>query len=148
MKRYPLCEKPAKNIEKRLKPDFEALAFYANSFHLFGSGSTENRTKMVQLNEDTKEIVSVLDLSALYKRMQDLSGLNNQTFNIEGVVHTGDSLYFFNRGNGNFGKNIVFTLHGKHLTGNSKITFTELKLPEIRGVCSSFTDAIKVEDKF
>lgn len=148
LKRYPLSENSAENIEKKLKPDFEALAFYGKSFYLFGSGSTENRTKMVELNTDTKEIVSVLDLSALYKRMQDLSGLNNESFNIEGVVHTGNAWYFFNRGNGELGKNIVFTFHGKHLTGSSKITFTELKLPEISGVRTSFTDAIKVGDKF
>lgn len=147
LKHYPLSENPAENIDKKLKPDLEALAFYGNSFYLFGSGSTENRTKMVQLNADTKERVATLDLSALYKRMQDVAGLNNETFNIEGVVCTGDTWYFFNRGNGDSGKNIVFTFHGKHLTGKSKITFTEFKLPEIRGVLTSFTDAIKVRDK-
>ncbi|WP_316819320.1 DUF6929 family protein [Pedobacter nyackensis] len=148
LKRYPLSENPAENIDKKLKPDFEALAFYGNSFYLFGSGSTANRTKMVRVNAETKERLSISDLSALYKRMQDLTGLNPESFNIEGVVYTGDTWYFFNRGNGNSGKNIVITFHGKHLTSNSKITFTELKLPEIKGVCTSFTDAIKVGDKF
>jgi len=148
LKRYPLSENPAENIEKKLKPDFEALTFYGNSFYLFGSGSTNNRTKMVQLNADTKERVSVLDLSALYKSMQDLAGLTTENFNIEGVVHTGNTWYFFNRGNGNSGKNIVFTFHGKRLTGNSEITFTEFKLPDISGVSTSFTDAIEVGDKF
>lgn len=148
LKRHALSENPAENIAKKLKPDFEALTFYENSFYLFGSGSTESRTKMIQLNAVTKEVASVLDLSALYKRMQDLTSLNTENFNIEGVVYTGDAWYFFNRGNGAAGKNIVFTFHGKHLSSNAKITFTELKLPEIRGVITSFTDAVKVGDKF
>lgn len=148
LKRYPLSGNPAENIEKKRKPDFEALTFYENSFYLFGSGSTANRNKMVQLDTDTKEIVSVFDLSVLYKSMQDLVGLNAENFNIEGVIHTGDAWYFFNRGNGNSGRNIIFTFQGKQLTGNSAITFTELKLPEIKGVRTSFTDAIKVGDKF
>jgi hypothetical protein len=148
LKRYALTENPTENIEKKLKPDFEALSFYENSFYLFGSGSTENRNKMVQLNADTKENISVQDLSALYKKMQALAGLNTENFNIEGVVYTGDAWHFFNRGNGNSGKNLVFTLHGKKLANDSKITYTELKLPEIKGIRTSFTDAIKVEDKF
>ena len=147
LNRYALNESPAENIKKKVKPDFEALAFYGGSFYLFGSGSTENRTKMVQLNSATKERVSVLDLSALYQSMKVLAGLNAENFNIEGVVHTGDSWYFFNRGNGHLGRNIVFTVHGKYLNGNTKITFTEFKLPEIRGCQVSFTDAIEVGDK-
>lgn len=148
LKRYSLSETPAENIEKKFKPDFEALAFYGNSFYFFGSGSTANRTKMVQLNADTKERVSVLDLSALYKKMQDIAGLNTENFNIEGVVHTGDAWYFFNRGNGNSGKNTVFTFHGKHLSRKTKITFTEFKLPAIKGIRTGFTDAIAAGGTF
>ncbi|MFA4868590.1 MAG: hypothetical protein WC623_10345 [Pedobacter sp.] len=148
LKRYALSENPAENIEKKLKPDFEALSYYESSFCLFGSGSTENRNKMVQLNANTKERVSVQDLSALYKRMQALAGLDAENFNIEGVVCSGNAWYFFNRGNGHSGKNLVFTFHSKELANDSKITYTELKLPEIKGIRTSFTDAIKVEDKF
>jgi hypothetical protein len=79
--------------------------------------------------------------------MQVLAGLNVASFNIEGVVYTGDVWYFFNRGNGNSGRNIVFTVHGKDLDGNAKITFTELKLPAIKGIRAGFTDAIGVGDK-
>lgn len=148
LNRYAINENPTENIEKKLKPDFEALAFYENSFYLFGSGSTENRTNMVELNSNTKERISTLDLSVLYKRMRVLADINAENFNIEGVVHTGDIWYFFNRGNGNSGKNIVFTFHGKNLTKESKITYSEFKLPKIKGVSTSFTDAIKVDDKF
>ncbi|WP_394347792.1 DUF6929 family protein [Pedobacter hiemivivus] len=103
---------------------------------------------LLRAEPTTKERISVLDLSALYKSMKVLAGLNAENFNIEGVVRTGDTWYFFNRGNGNTGRNIVFTVHGKDLIGNTKITFTELKLPEIRGIQASFTDAIEVGDKF
>lgn len=148
LKRYALSKKPSENIEKKLKPDFEALTFYGNFFYLFGSGSTENRTEMVQFDANTKKMVSVMDLSELYKKMQVLADLNAENFNIEGVIYTGSTWYFFNRGNGNSGKNVVFTFHGKQLSGNSKITFAELKLPEIKGVRTSFTDAIEVDGNF
>ncbi|NQX43215.1 hypothetical protein SAMN05421820_115131 [Pedobacter steynii] len=147
LKRYPLSENPAENITKKLKPDFEALAFYDHSFYLFGSGSTENRNKMVQLNANTKEVIAVKDLSALYKSMQVLSGLTAENFNLEGVVHAGDCWYFFNRGNGNSGQNIVFTVSDKQLSGDAKITFKTLQLPEIKGIRTGFTDAIEVGDK-
>jgi hypothetical protein len=147
LKRYALSENPAENIEKKLKPDFEALAFYDDSFYLFGSGSTENRTKMIQLNSSIKEVTAVKDLSALYQSMQVLAGLNAENFNIEGVVYTGDHWYLFNRGNGNSGQNIIFTVSGKQLTEGSKITFKTFQLPEIKGIRTSFTDAIQVGNK-
>lgn len=147
LKRYPLNENPADRIPKKLKPDFEALSFYGGSFYLFGSGSTENRNKMVQLNAGTKELVSATDLSGLYRSMQVLAGLNAEIFNIEGVVHAGDRWYFFNRGNGKSGKNIVFTVAGRELTENAKITFQSLTLPEIKGIPTGFTDATKVGSK-
>lgn len=148
LKRYALSDNPAENINKKFKPDFEALTSYQNSFYLLGSGSTESRNEMIQLSTDTKERISSLNLSLLYKRMQELADLNTENFNIEGVIYTGDTWYFFNRGNGNSGKNIVFTFHGKHLNRNSNITFKELKLPEIKGISTGFTDAIKVENQF
>ncbi|WP_342333208.1 hypothetical protein [Pedobacter sp. FW305-3-2-15-E-R2A2] len=147
LKRHALSENPAENIAKKLKPDFEALAFYEDSFYLFGSGSTENRTKMVQLNASTKEVTAVKDLSALYQSMQVLADLSAENFNIEGVVHAGDNWYFFNRGNGNSGQNIVFTVSGNQLTAEAKITFKTLNLPKIKGVRTGFTDAIKLDDK-
>lgn len=147
LKRYALSENPAENMEKKLKPDFEALAFYGDSFYLFGSGSTENRNKMVQLNAGTKEVIALTDLSALYQSMQVLAGLSAENFNIEGVVRAGDNWYFFNRGNGNSGQNIVFTVSGKELTGSAPLTFRALQLPEIKGVRTGFTDAIKVGEK-
>lgn len=147
LKRYALSENPAENISKKLKPDFEALAFYDDSFYLFGSGSTENRNKMVQLNARTKELIAVSDLSALYQSMQVLAGLNAESFNIEGLVHNGDHWYFFNRGNGDSGQNIVFTVSGKQLTAGAKITFETFQLPEIKGVRTGFTDATQIGDK-
>ena len=147
LKRYALSENPAENIAKKLKPDFEALAFYDDSFYFFGSGSTENRTKMVQLNASTKEVRAVKDLSALYQSMQALAQLSPDNFNIEGVVHAGDNWYFFNRGNGNSGQNIVFTVSGGQLTAEAKITFKILELPKIKDVRTGFTDAIELGDK-
>lgn len=145
LKRHPLLENPAENIAKKIKPDFEAITSYADTLYLFGSGSTANRNKMVKVK--TKKVVSVVDISDLYAAMQTFSGLSSENFNIEGVAYNGKSWYFFNRGNGTTGKNIVFTIEGKNLVDDFNIIFSELKLPKIKGVRTGFTDATLVQDK-
>ncbi|THF49917.1 hypothetical protein E6C50_11230 [Flavobacterium supellecticarium] len=147
LKRHPLLENPAENIAKKIKPDFEAITSYADTLYLFGSGSTVNRNKMVKVNAKTKKVVSVVDISDLYAAMQTFAGLSSENFNIEGVAYNGKSWYFFNRGNGTTGKNIVFTIEGKNLVDDFNIIFSELKLPKIKGVRTGFTDATLVQDK-
>lgn len=147
LKRFALYDKPAENIPKKLKPDFEALTFYGDSFYLFGSGSTETRTKMFKVDADSRAVISVVDLADLYKSMQLLAGLSAENFNIEGVVYTGSYWYFFNRGNGDIGKNMVFIVHNKSLTDHPEITFKEFRLPEIGGVRAGFTDAVELDGK-
>lgn len=147
LKRHPLLENPSENIAKKIKPDFEAITSYADTLYLFGSGSTANRSKMIKVNAQSKEVISVTDISDLYVAMQTFAELNAENFNIEGVAYNGKSWYFFNRGNGATGKNIVFTIEGKNLVDDFNIIFSELKLPKIKGVRSGFTDAILVGDK-
>lgn len=147
LKRHPLLENPAENIPKKIKPDFEAITSYADTLYLFGSGSTANRTKMIKANTKTKEVYSVTDITDLYTAMQTFAALTPENFNIEGVAYNGKAWYFFNRGNGVSGKNIVFTVEGKNLFDDFNIIFSELKLPKIKGVRSGFTDAIAVDDK-
>ena len=147
LKRHPLADNPAENIAKKIKPDFEAITSYADTLYLFGSGSTQNRNKMVKVNAKTKEVISETDLSDLYLAMQSFAAISPENFNIEGVAYTGESWYFFNRGNGSSGKNIVFTIQGKNLIDDFSIIFSELKLPKIKGVRTGFTDAVHVNDK-
>src|SRR6187402_2845008 len=76
------------NIPKKEKADFESIASHGDDYYVFGSGSTANRNVMVQYNSKTKATKTV-DITALYSKMQHLSGIDVLNFNIEGVVFTG-----------------------------------------------------------
>lgn len=147
LKRHPLTENPSENIVKKNKPDFEAVTEFDNKLYIFGSGSTEKRNKMVTIDSKSKEIIATTDLSDLYLAMQSFAELPQDDLNIEGAAFNGSEWFFFNRGNGTKGKNIVFTVQGKNLTEEFNIIANEFKLPKIKGIRSSFTDAITVGDK-
>jgi uncharacterized protein DUF6929 len=142
LKRNPLTESPSENIPKKEKPDFEAITEFDGKMYIFGSGSTEKRNSMITVDSKTKEIIATTDLSVLYLSMQSFAELPEGDLNIEGVAYNGTEWFFFNRGNGAKGKNIVFTVQGKNLTEEFNIITTEFKLPKIKGVRSSFTDAV------
>lgn len=143
----PLSQNSEKNIIKKQKPDFEAIAYFENSFYIFGSGSTEKRNKMIQVNATTKQVVAISDLSNLYLSMQSFGAIKPEDFNLEGAICHGEKWYFFNRGNGISNKNVVFTVKSKNLTNEFNLESHEIKLPKIKGVRASFTDAILVGEK-
>nr|WP_294933755.1 hypothetical protein [uncultured Flavobacterium sp.] len=147
LKRHPLTETPSENIPKKEKPDFEAVTAYDGKIYVFGSGSTEKRNNMVEIDAKTKAIIKTTDLSDLYLSMQSFAELPQDDLNIEGAVYNGTEWFLFNRGNGAKGKNIVFTIQGKNLTEEFNIINTEIDLPKIKGISSSFTDAVLVDDK-
>lgn len=147
LKRYPLTENPSENIAKKDKPDFEAITEFDGKTYIFGSGSTEKRNKMVTIDSKSKEIIATTDLSDLYLAMQSFAELPQDDLNIEGAAFNGTEWFFFNRGNGAKGKNIVFTVQGKNLTEEFNIISTEFKLPKLKGIRSSFTDAVVAGDK-
>ncbi|MFY0482163.1 DUF6929 family protein [Flavobacterium sp. PLA-1-15] len=140
------AELPQDNIPKKLKPDFESITPYGEDLCIFGSGSTENRNKMVQFNTYTKKAVKTLDLSDLYLSMQYFADIKPEDFNIEGAIYTGDVWYFFQRGNAANGQNGVFTVTAENLENEFSILYNSYKLPKIKGVQTSFTDAILVDD--
>lgn len=144
---HALIENPAANIPKKQKPDFEAIASDANNIYVFGSGSTENRNKMVTLDKKTKAIIATTDLTNLYLSMQNFGAIKPKDFNIEGVVCTGTDWYFLQRGNGAKGKNGIFTVEARNLEYDFSILYNEFRLPKINGVRASFTDAVLVGDK-
>jgi hypothetical protein len=137
---------PQDNIPKKLKPDFESIASYGEDVCVFGSGSTKNRNKMVQFNTYNKKTVKTLDLADLYLSMQYFANIKPEDFNIEGAIFTGEVWYFFQRGNGKEGKNGVFTVSGENLENEFSILYNSYKLPKIKGVQATFTDAVLVED--
>ena len=133
----------SENIPKKLKPDFEAMASYGDSLYIFGSGSTENRNKMTVVDLKT-QTVTMSSIADLYGAMQSFSGIKPEDFNIEGVVYNGKEWYFFQRGNGKSGKSGVYTVSGENLANSFSILYNEIKLPKIKGVRASFTDAVFV----
>lgn len=147
LKRHPLTENASENIPKKDKSDFEAVTEFDGKIYVFGSGSTEKRNKMVTLDAKSKAIMATTDLSDLYLAMQSFAELPENDLNIEGATFNGSEWFFFNRGNGAKGKNIVFTVQGKNLTEEFNIIATEFKLPKLKGIRSSFTDAVTVGNK-
>ena len=147
LKRHPLLENPIENTPKKDKADFEAIAYFADSLYVFGSGSTANRNKMIQLNDVDKKIIATHDLTNLYAFMQNFGGINPEDFNIEGAIFDGENYYLLNRGNGKSGKNVLFTVAGKNLRNDFQILSNSYKLPKIKGVRTSFTDGVLVGDQ-
>ena len=147
LERHALAENSEENIPKKLKPDFEAITKYQDSLYLFGSGSTANRTIMVQVDAKSKSVIKSQDLSDLYLAMQSFGKIAEEDFNLEGAIFNGETWFLFNRGNGKTNKNVVFTIDGKNLANEFRIVANEYKLPKIKGIRTSFTDAILVDDK-
>jgi len=147
LERHALAENSEENIPKSIKPDFEAITKYQDSLYLFGSGSTVNRTIMVQVDAKSKSVIKSQDLSDLYLAMQSFGKIAEEDFNLEGAIFNGETWFLFNRGNGKTNKNVVFTIDGKNLANEFRIVANEYKLPKIKGIRTSFTDAILVDDK-
>lgn len=145
--RHELTENAAENIPKAYKPDFESITKHSDSLYLFGSGSTENRNAMVHFDSKTKTVTQSQEVTDLYLTMQSFAKISPEDFNIEGAIYNGQTWFFFNRGNGKSEQNIVFTVEGKNLVNEFQIISNQFKLPKIKGVRTSFTDAILVNDK-
>lgn len=140
---HALLEKPTANIAKKLKPDFEAIACDEKNIYVFGSGSTPNRNIMVTLDGQTKAMATA-DLTNLYLSMQSFANIQPDDFNIEGVVKDDANWYFFQRGNGSGGQNGVFSVQAKDLELDFAMVYNAFKLPKIKGVRASFTDAVLI----
>jgi len=146
LKRHPLLENPIENTLKKDKSDFEAITIFGNSLYVFGSGSTEKRNKMIEVNSSDKKVIATNDLAGLYAVMQSFGAIKPEDFNIEGAIYTVERWFLLNRGNGGSHKNVLFTIEGKNLINDFTILSNDYKLPKIKGVRSSFTDGILVED--
>jgi hypothetical protein len=147
LERYPLQENAQENTLKKIKKDFEAITQFEDTIYVFGSGSTENRNTMVQVDAKTKKVITTQDLSMLYASMQSFGEINPEDFNLEGAIYNGENWFLFNRSNGKKSKNAIFTISGKNLTDEFSILHNKFKLPKIKGVETSFTDAILVDDQ-
>lgn len=134
------------HIAKAIKPDLESMTFDGINYYLFGSGSQPNRTDLYEIHQMTNEPVSKQSLELLYESMKAFAHLDNDDFNIEGVVYDKETWYFFNRGNGPKQQNGIFTVTGESIIDNFRITYTPIKLPKLDKVQTGFTDAVLVDD--
>ncbi len=134
------------NISKNTKPDFEAITVYGEDIFILGSGSAEKRNLLIHLDNDTHQYIQTLDLSDLYLSMQFFAKITPEDFNIEGVVYNGSQWYFLQRGNGKNAKNGIFIVKGNLFSGEYSITYKAFKLPKIKNVRFSFTDAVGIDD--
>lgn len=144
---YPLLKNAVQNSAKQDKPDFESITHFQDTLYVFGSGSTIKRNTMIAFDLLNKKKISTNNLTDLYAVMQSFESLKVEDFNLEGVIYTGQDWYLFNRGNGSNNKNIIFTLHAQKLDQEFSLIANNYKLPKIKGVRTSFTDAIAVENK-
>jgi hypothetical protein len=145
--KYPLLRNPSENILKKDKPDFESLTHFQDTLYIFSSGSSNKRNAMIEFDLKTRKKITTNNLVDLYAVMQNFGNIKPEDFNLEGAIYDGENWYFFNRVNGSSNKNIIFTLHAKKLNEEFSLLSNDFKLPKIKGVRSSFTDAILVGDK-
>jgi hypothetical protein len=145
--KYPLSANAMDVIIKRDKPDFESMTSFQDTLYLFGSGSTSSRNTMIEFDLKTKKTASKNDLVDLYAIMQNFGNIKAEDFNLEGAIFDGKNWYLFNRGNGSSKKNVLFTINAKKLSKEFSLLSNNYKLPKIKGVQTSFTDAILVENK-
>ena len=146
LKRHPLLENPTENTPKKDKADFESITYFGDSIYVFGSGSTEKRNNLIQLNSSNKKVIASNDIYSLYAVLQSFGAIQPEDFNIEGAIYNGENWFLLNRGNGSSNKNVLFTIEGKNLTDDFAILSNDYKLPKIQGVQSSFTDGILVDN--
>ncbi|KIC02888.1 DUF6929 family protein [Flavobacterium sp. PL02] len=147
LKKHEIIANPTENIAKNLKPDFESITHHNDTVYIFGSGSTDQRNKMVEFDLKNKTKIATNNLTDFYAVMQNFSGIKPEDFNLEGAIFDGENWYLFNRGNGKTNKNAIFTIHAKNLGEEFSLISVDYKLPKIKGVRSSFTDAILVDNK-
>ena len=141
LNKIKLSENSQEGIAKKDKADFEAITLFNNKLYLFGSGSTKKRNLRVTYNLESKEIKEK-NVSKIYKRLQQTIAIAENELNIEGVIITETTTYFFQRGNGANAQNGVFSYDRASKT----VQFKLITLPKINEIEATFTDSILVEN--
>ncbi|MBQ0116760.1 MAG: hypothetical protein KBS98_02450 [Flavobacterium sp.] len=139
----PLKDNAGQQLEKKIKPDYEAITKSGDYYYIFASGSKEQRTDFVSVNAKTKEVVHQ-DLSNLYENIVAFHEMDAKELNIEGVVKDGADWLLFNRGNGKHGLNFIATVQGNNLVDDFNVVIDPFKLPKIDGEQTGFSDAVLV----
>jgi hypothetical protein len=143
LNKIALVENARDNIIKKDKPDFEAIALKGNDLVLLGSGSTENRNSLMKYDMNSKKI-KVSDFGKMYEKIKSQLNISDDELNIEGLIITTETIYFFQRGNGTLGKNGI--IYANDDAENQQFKFVPFDLPKIKNVPATFTDAVLVND--
>src|SRR5690606_13696959 len=80
-----LFENSLESIAKKDKPDFESILKNGDCILVLGSGSTKKRMILAEYNLKNKKYSST-DLSKLFSKISESSGVTKVNLNIEGVV--------------------------------------------------------------
>src|SRR5688572_7516478 len=84
---------------KKQKMDLEACVWLDGRAVLFGSGSTDERERVLYVDVKTGA-VETRDMHAMYEELRAHPLMTDAELNIEGVVKIDDGLRLFQRGNG------------------------------------------------
>ena len=141
LNKIKLFDNSQENLAKKDKADFESLTLFNEKLYLYSSGSTKNRYTRVAFNLQSKE-AKEKNLNKIYNRLLEKIALTPDELNIEGVIMTAETTYFFQRGNGLNSQNGIFCYDKKSKTAQFKL----ISLPKINEIEATFTDAILVED--
>jgi hypothetical protein len=143
LNKIPLVDYPKENIPKKDKPDFESISFLENKLYILGSGSTENRNKVVRYKLTSKKL-SQKDFSIIFQDIKKQLEIKDEELNIEGLIQQNNIMYLFQRGNGMNSKNGI--IYSNVDIENRVFKFVPFDLPKIRNVSSTFTDAILIDE--
>ena len=141
LNKIKLAENSQESIAKKDKADFEAITLFNNKLYLFGSGSTKKRDRRFTFDTESKEIKEK-SLTKIYSRLRKTISLAADELNIEGVIITETTIYFFQRGNGANAQNGLFSYD----KASKAVEFTMITLPKISEVDTTFTDAVLVDE--
>jgi hypothetical protein len=141
LNKIALVKNSEENIAKSEKLDFESITIATDEIFILSSGSTQKRKKLINYNTFSKKIKDN-DFSKKFDSLMKIGAISAENLNIEGFIYTENKAFLFQRGNGLNGKNGVFEI----FDDNSVIKFTPIKLPKIKNVEATFTDAILVNE--
>ena len=139
-----LLENAQDAISKKDKADFESITQKGNDLIILSSGSTAKRNRLFKYDIQSKKTTE-RDFTVWYQKIKSQLQIKDDELNIEGLIVTDKTIYFFQRGNGTTAKNGI--IYANDNPENPKFKFVPFKLPKIKNVESTFTDAILVEDK-
>jgi len=148
---------PADNLEngiipKKVKPDFEAMAFFPKGEEkellIFSSGSkSPEREFFASVHFGQAEAgTKTYPITPFYEKLKTAAKLDAEELNIEGAVINGGELFLFNRG-----ENVVMKykmnefqayIEGKQ-ESPEPIVYS-IKLPEVKGVKAGFSGATAI----